>query len=58
MRLEMPDRKAYSASIESTAVYFWKADIKQILAYMSNYKVLWRRFQTAVKTCNEGSNIG
>lgn len=52
MRLEMPNRKAYSASIESTALYFLKADIKQILAYMSNCKVLWRRFQTAVKTCN------
>lgn len=40
MRLEMPNRKAYSASIGSTAVYFLKADIKQILAYMSNSKVL------------------
>lgn len=36
----MPNSKAYSASIGSTAVYFLKADIEQILAYMSNCKVL------------------
>lgn len=58
MKLKISNRKVYSASIESAAACFWKADIEQILAYMSNCKVFWRRFQGAMKTCNEGCYIG